>query len=845
MLSFSHWLAALTVALSLSLVAAGTAGAETPEGSGATASKSKRNKTGVKILTVGQKALLSRGVRIRVKGRPRSRVRVNTIAGTFDDGNSRLAASKAVRLGRKGRRVVRLRLVPTARRAAGSCSALKLIAKASSGRGKARSTRNMVRQKSACQLARVDLSQKDDCDFIAQPKEGMCMMPFPNDYFTRSAATDPPRGLATGKRIHFTSGGTPQNASGVPISPDPYNASDGFSQGQGIILKVPGLDTPEALAQNDFVGLEKLGRYSEENQRAVVIDSETGKRWPIWVQIDSNATSPEDTALMINPAMNYDSGHRYVVALRNLTDENGKRLEAPNAFRYYRDARPSRQSPVNQRSGHFEGIFKTLRKAKIRRSNLYLAWDFTVASDENLYRRALYMRDEAFKTLGDTTMADNVAQGTAPVFTVNQVTDTDGPQIKRTIRGTYTVPCFLTRGCLPGGIMDLDENDLPQRNGNYEARFTCTIPQIGLSGATPPKLRPYIFGHGLVGNADAVRGSINPNLIQEHAMIACGTDESGMASEDVGNIALALTELSTFNVVPDRLQQGLINELFLARLMYHPGGLGTVPAFQDGDGTTAGESVIRNDHVYYMGASQGAIMGGPLTAISPDFTQSALVVGAMNYSTLLNRSTDWPAYGQFMNQAYPDELARPLIFNIIQMLWDRGEPNGYAHRMTDNPPPNTPPHKVSLHVAVGDHQVTNFASDVEARTVGLHAHRGGIDDRRWPDYDELWNVPRIQPDDYPFTGSSVVYWDGGPFRKNPSNLTQNIGTGTPPIPNLAPTSLWEDPHGAPRGAPGPVAMIGTFFDPDGYIDDYCSDAPCLGGGWDGDFDNIIPVPVDP
>ena len=32
----------------------------------------------------------------------------------------------------------------------------------------------------------------------------------------------------------------------------------------------------------------------------------------------------------------------------------------------------------------FENIFRSLRKAKVKRHNLYLAWDFTVASDENI-----------------------------------------------------------------------------------------------------------------------------------------------------------------------------------------------------------------------------------------------------------------------------------------------------------------------------------------------------------------------------------------------------------------------------------------------------------------------------
>ena len=40
----------------------------------------------------------------------------------------------------------------------------------------------------------------------------------------------------------------PRNVAGVPIEPSDYNHSDGFSPGQGIVLKVPGLDTPAAFA---------------------------------------------------------------------------------------------------------------------------------------------------------------------------------------------------------------------------------------------------------------------------------------------------------------------------------------------------------------------------------------------------------------------------------------------------------------------------------------------------------------------------------------------------------------------------------------------------------------------
>lgn len=837
---FARLMTTVVVAFSISAASAGAAGAQSDTDGTAVASKAKKAKKAklrVKLLTTGQQALVNGRAKVRVKGRRGSRVRVETVAVYFD-GSSRLAKAKKVRLGRKGKRVIRLRLLPAARRTAGGCAALKLVAKARSGKKKARSSREMVRQKTDCRLAPVDLSEAADCEFIAQPKEGMCMMPFPSDFYTVPDATSP-----TGKKISFPEGGMPENSSGISIDPTSYLDSDGFSPGQGIVLKVPGLDTPEALEANDFVQLEGLGRYSNADQRAVVINAKTGKRWPIWVEIDSNASSPEGTALMIRPARNFDPKARYIVALRNLVDADGEPLEAPNAFRYYRDAVDSSQSPVNQRRSHFEDIFKTLRKSKIKRSDLYLAWDFTVASSQNNYRRALHMRDEAFKVLGDSTMADETVQGDAPAFVVNQVTDVDGPQIKRRIRGTYTVPCFLSPDCEPGGTMDLDSARLPQRSGDYEAKFTCIVPQVGLSGVTPPKLRPFVFGHGLLGAADQVQGSINPDLAQDHAMIACATDEIGMASEDVGAVVLALNELSQFDTVPDRLQQGLLNELFLARLMFHPGGFGTDPAFQDGDGVNpGGDSVIRTDHVYYMGASQGGIMGGPLTALSPDFIQSALVVGGMNYSTLLVRSSNWPAYGAILGSAYPDELSQPLLLGLIQMLWDRGEPNGYARVMTDDPPPDTPQHKVSLHVALGDHQVSNFASDVMARTVGMKTNAGAIDTNRWPEYDGLWDVPRIAAGEYPYRGSSVVYWDGGPYRLNPLNLSQDIGTEPPPYANVPPNPDWEDPHGAPRGASGPVSMINTFFQPDGYIEDLCAGQPCRSDDWDGNMGGIIPVP---
>lgn len=790
--------------------------------------KNKAVKPKIKFLSSTQNALRAGKLKVKVTAKPKAKVRLSSTSSTFDDGTKTLTKPKTVNLGRKRAKVVTLSVTPAARAAAASCQARKITVTGRSGRKTGRASGQMLRMSADCQLSNVDLSKAADCDFIAQPKEGMCMLPFPNDYYTRADANSP-----TGKRIQFTSAGMPANKDGVHVDPSDYSASDGFSQGAGIALKIPGIESAAAVTANSLVPINDIGRYADTDQRVVVIDTDTGKRWPIWANIDSNAHLDQDRLLEIKPAKNFSAEGHYIVALRNLTDVDGTPLQAPTAFRYYRDQIPSAQGAVNARRGHFEDIFKSLKKAGIKRSDLYLAWDFTVASDENNYARALSMRDRAFQELGDTNLSDQTIQGVAPAFTVDSVTNYSigqNSKVARRVIGHYTVPCFLEPNCLAGGTMDLGSDGLPTRNGNYSSNFDCIIPRVALDGPLTEKMRPMMFGHGLFGRADGVTGSVNPQLAQEHKMVVCGTDEIGMSGDDPVQIIPALMDLSKFEVLPDRLAQGLLNELFLARLMYHPDGMVTSPAFQNGDGNTAGEPVIRTDHVYYMGASQGGIMGGPLTALSPDFTQASLLVGGMNYSMLLPRSIDFDLYAGFMYPAYPNEMARPLLFSLIQMLWDRSEPNGYAHRMTDNPLPDTPKHNVTLQVALGDHQVSNFSAEVEARTVGMATHGPVLDEGRWPGMDVAWDIPRIT--EYPYHGSNFIYLDGGPMRPDPGNPNKTIGTTPPPFENIA-NRNGEDPHGAPRGADQAVEMTSTFLQPNGYIDNVCGNTSCYGGGWSG------------
>jgi hypothetical protein len=280
-----------------------------------------------------------------------------------------------------------------------------------------------------------------------------------------------------------------------------------------------------------------------------------------------------------------------------------------------------------------------------------------------------------------------------------------------------------------------------------------------------------------------------------------------MASEDIPNAINVLGDFSGMPTLPDRLQQGFLNALVLGRAMAHPQGLATSPLLQQG-----GRPIVQTGSIGYDSNSQGGIAGGALTALAPDFDHAVLGVPGMNYSVLLPRSADFDTYSLVMYPAYKDQLERPLILDLAQLLWDRGEGDGYAQHMTSDPLPNTIKHTVLLDVALGDHQVTQYQADVEARTIGASIHSPIVPKGRSPQAVPSWGIPAITS--YPFGGSAIVYWDAGPSLVN-----------VPPLANHPNTGL-QDPHEYVRRTPAARQQKATFLAGGGLIDP-CGGGPCL------------------
>lgn len=247
-------------------------------------------------------------------------------------------------------------------------------------------------------LSGVDLSAVDRCEPLSPAR---CLLPFPDDFFTRRDPRSP-----TGLRLAYDPRSMPSNTAGVPVSPADINRSDGFSPGQPVIVKVPGLDTPAALAQTAPAPITDIGASLDRGSPIVAIDAATLRRTPIWSELDATAPTPATTALITRPATNWLEGHRYIVAMRRLRAADGGLLPAPKVFAAYRDRRLTRVPALERRRGHMEWLFARLRRAGIPRHDLYLAWDFTVASRRGLTDRALAIRNDAFAQLGETRTGD-------------------------------------------------------------------------------------------------------------------------------------------------------------------------------------------------------------------------------------------------------------------------------------------------------------------------------------------------------------------------------------------------------------------------------------------------------
>lgn len=680
----------------------------------------------------------------------------------------------------------------------------------------------------------IDTPNAQRCEILDAQN---CLYPFPSSVFTVEDSSTP-----TGRRVNLPLASMPVNKQGVPVQVAEFNRNDGFSPSQKILAQVPGLDLDATGAPR----ITDLSRSLEADSPVVVIRASTGEQHLIFSELDANTDDPAEQSFIIRPMVQFERGERYIVALRKLRNAQGELLEAPAVFRAFRDNTPTTNSAIEDRRAAMEDIFAVLEDAGVARDELYLAWDFNIASVQNITERLLHIRDEAFAGLGNA----------APDFTVKDVInfsecgddgcqDGEDAQMSRQISGTFQVPNFLNSdagGPGSGFFYDTPDDGLPDRMGGdnlFEARFVCRIARsVAEDFGAPPKAqaRPSLYGHGLLGSANEVRGGTGDNIdimANTHQMMFCATDWSGFSSEDVGYAIQALQDFSLLGPFFDRQQQGMLNFMYLARLLKHVNGLRAHAAFQAG-----GVPVFDNSTVYYDGNSQGGILGGALMGVIQDVTRGVLGVPGMAYSFLLRRSIDFADYSLVFSGiatgptggGYPSVKDQTILLSMAQMLWDRAESSGYAYHIQNHPLPNTPAHAVLLQVAYGDHQVSMWSAEAMARTIGAYLRVPALEEGRHPDTNPYFALQPVPAGDV--TGSVLTVWDNGPVNGG----ANSGGTAPPPITNTSPfePDFGEDPHSLPRKDTNAQAQKSAFLRPDGqgrFVDTCDPALPCTTDGY--------------
>lgn len=647
-------------------------------------------------------------------------------------------------------------------------------------------TDNKSKDKNEEELTGPALLGHRNCDPIVPTQ---CGFPFPSNVYLVDDATMPGK-----KRVAFGDAMLPASKKirAGRMSKAPFETRDGFSQSGFILTHLPGATTAGLPNENT------LASSVEADSPTVLVDAETGRFIPHIAELDMHTDDDDDRAFIIRAFERLDDETRYIVAIRNVKDSKGAALAPSPVFKALRDDEDSEDPTVEPRRALYEDIFAKLQSAGVEKANLQLAWDFTTASKENTTGWLVHMRDDALAAIDYEKAGD---------YTISAVETDPNTHIEKRIKGTFKVPLYLTQ---PGitkagekyvaGRLVFGEDGKPKQNGWANYDFLVQVPKSVAADPGQPILQQ---GHGLLGSRREGQNSYFARLADEKKYVTIAVDLVGMAEDDEDPIMDWINgDMSEFQASVDRQHQGHINQLLAMRMMMSE-QFRAEEALQFG-----GKSAIDPTRRYYRGDSQGGIMGLVYMALSKDVERGYLGEPGMSYSLLLTRSVDFTDFLVVLQPTYREARNVQYALGLVQMMWDRTEPNGWAPYVTKNTvTADTPEKRLLMGAALGDYQVTPLGAHIMARAVdAVHLTPGfrsiyGLED---------WDTS-----------------DGadGPLLEGSAYQEFDFGLPAVPITNVPPTGEGfpedKDPHDEVRKLESVFNATDEFLR-DGVIRNHCS-----------------------
>ncbi|MBK7827982.1 hypothetical protein [Nannocystis sp.] len=616
------------------------------------------------------------------------------------------------------------------------------------------------------------------CNPIAY--EADCMLPYPSDWFTVPDAS-----LPGGLRVALSPEATPKTLEGVAIDNLLAHPADGFSQHMPILALFPaGIDTTGLTFHLDG-GDATLSATSP----TLLLNADTGELVPHWVELDAMTDDPKKQALIVRPFVRLTASTRYIVAFQGLTAASGERVAPPLGFAHLLQGDVAGHPLLETLATRYEAeIFPALTKLGVARDDLQLAWDFTTASDERNTRDMWAIRDDIVATLGQA----------GPALEVDLVLPEYSDEIALRVEGRIEVPLYLEAD-EPMAWLHRDGKGNVVANGTHWVPFTFQIPTTAFP--TEPGFEPLRiiqFGHGFFGEREEINWSAMRAFSSERRVAMIATEWVGMAADDQGAVVQTIfDDPANVFLFTDRLHQGFANQLALSYAIQ--------TTLADAEAMSAFKQLLYDpDQLYWYGISQGSIFGATFMALTPTIEKAVLDVGGGPYSLMMTRSGSFSDLFSIVKVVLGDEpLTVQKFIAMSQHTWDRVDPITYAPRVLQDPPKDSPPRTVLFSFGVGDHSVTNVASHLLLRALGI--------DLLAPAAKEVYGLGTVPA---PTAGSAAVVVDF--MYPNPAGIEAKLPDPPPDEENV---------HEGVRRNPKIRDMIDAFLRPGGQIENFC-DGPC-------------------
>ena len=537
-----------------------------------------------------------------------------------------------------------------------------------------------------------------------------CMLPFPSNVFLVEDAS-----LPTGHRVEIPDSAVIHSIDQKPANVFATQTVDGFSK------------TPPILAilgsELSNTGLTHIQQNPETTLQithpTLLIDTSTGALVPHFAELDPRAFEPLRQALILRPMVELKEKTRYIVALHNIKDPEGEIISAPEGFRRLRDDKSEGDPILAPLAARYEvEIFPQLKTLGIERKDLQLAWDFTTSSHHNTRHDLLTMK----------RLVSEALEGTSPQVEIHSVTEDEEPGIWRTIRGSITGPSIMDSD-EPGGTASRDAEGNLQLNGEVRFPFTAQIPDTVKASFNPGAVLQ--FGHGFFGSRAEAQDSPARTIASQSESVLFAIDWWGMSNPDrtllIEDLTTAPSQALRFG---QRVYQAMANWMTLNQALetsLMSEAAFTRPLATDAEGvvesangtrTNAGNLVYDPAQLHFLGISQGAVLGTTYTAITPKVSRSILNVGGAGLTHMIFRSNPLGPFILLMQLTFPDPLDQQKFVATLQSPADRFDPSGFASLLKSRIAEES--QHVLMQVALGDTQVPNWSSFLNARIAGLH-----------------------------------------------------------------------------------------------------------------------------